>query len=113
MLEPKYIVYEDGVISVGLHAEDIDADQHDLLELAMKWLTPQPCVRKDGTITETTNLMGGETSWFLLPHTFGAAVAQKLIEQKIAGLAGFREDGFCRMVRWLVKMEHIDDAMCY
>ncbi len=113
MIKPKYIIYDDGVISVGLHAENTDADERDLIQVAIKWLTPQPYKQKDGTIVETTNLMGGETSWFLLPHTLGAAVGKKLTEQKTAGLSGFQDDGFNRMVKWLVEMEHLDDAMCY
>lgn len=113
MIEPKYIIYNDGVISVGLHVENTDADEKDLLQLAVKWLKPQPYKKKDGTIVKTTNLMGGETSWFLLPHTFGAVVGKKLVEQKIAGLCGFQREGFNRMVKWLVEMEHLDDVMCY
>jgi hypothetical protein len=60
--------------------------------------------------------MGGETEWFLLPHSFGVAVARTLIEQKVAdcGLAAsFNEQGFKRMVVWLVEMEELTDAMCY
>ena len=113
MLEPKYLVYEDGVISVALQVADSDDDQNDLLHVAMKWLDPNPLRHKDGTTLETTNLMGGETAWFLLPHTFGAAIGMKLVEQKTAGLPGFNEVGFSRLVRWLIEMEYLDDSMCY
>ncbi len=113
MIKPKYIIYDDEVISVGLHVKNADADEKDLLQLAVKWLTPQPYKQKDGATVELTNMMGGETSWFILPHTFGAVVGKKLVEQKTAGLTGFQEIGFKRMVKWLIEMEHLDDAMCY
>ncbi len=113
MTEPKYIIYDDEVISVGLHAENTEADEMDLIQLAIRWLKPESYKKKDGAVVEMTNLMGGETSWFLFPHSFGVAVGKKLIEQKTAGLAGFQENGFNRMVKWLVAMEHLDDAMCY
>jgi hypothetical protein len=113
VMEPKYIVYEDEVIAVGLRAENGEADERDLLELALKWLPPQPCRKKDGTIVQTTNMMGGETDWFLLPHTLGAAIGMKLVELRAGGLSGFKDDGFNRMLKWLVEMEHLQDAMCY
>lgn len=113
MIEPTYIIYEDDVISVGLWAESAEGDERDLLQLAIRWLPPQPWRKKDGTTIEITNVMGGETEWFLLPHTLGAAVGCKLVEQKTAGLPGFQETGFDRMVKWLVEMEHLEDAMCY
>lgn len=113
MTEPAYIVYEDGIIAIGLHAEDADADARHVLQLAVKWLPPQPARTTDGTLVDMTNIMGGETGWFLLPHTLGAAVGKTLTEQKIAGLEGFQEAGFDRMVKWLVHTEHLADAMCY
>ncbi|MCP4347873.1 MAG: hypothetical protein GY795_20410 [Desulfobacterales bacterium] len=113
MLKPKYIVYDDEVISVGLNIENTDADERDLIQLTIRWLKPKSYKKKDGTIAEITNIMGGETSWFILPHSFGVAVGKKLVEQKTAGLSGFQEDGFNRMVKWLVEMEHLDDSMCY
>ena len=113
MIKPKCIIYDDGVISIGLHVENTETDENDLFHIAIKWLTPEPYQQKDGTIVETTNIMGGETSWFVLPYSIGTAVGKKLAEQKIAGLPGFHESGFNRMVKWLVEMEYIDDSMCY
>jgi hypothetical protein len=57
--------------------------------------------------------MDGETDWFILPFTFGAAIGKKLFEQKNAGLEGFNEKGYKELQEWLIEMEEIDDAMCY
>ena len=115
-MQIKYPVYNDIVIAVALFAEDESADQKSLLNLAIRWLPPQPLKGKDGKTVETTNIMGGETDWFILPHSFGVAVGRRLIEQKVAdsGLAeNFDENGFKRMVSWLVEMNELCDAMCY
>lgn len=116
MLNPSYRVYEDGDIAVALFAKDADADQKDLLHLGVRWLLPKPCQRKDGRVVQLTNIMGGETDWFLLPHSFGVAVGRTLIEQKVSdcGLEQFfNPDGFKRMVTWLVEMEELTGSMCY
>jgi hypothetical protein len=60
-----------------------------------------------------TNAMGGETDWFILPFTFGAAVGKKLFEQYNAGLDGFDIEGINLLRKWLIEMEIIDDSMCY
>ena len=115
-MNPLYTVYDDGEISVALFAEDAEADQMHLLHLGVRWLRPKAYKRKDGQPVETTNIMGGETQWFLLPHSFGVAVGRTLIEQKVAdcGLGRyFNEKAFSRMVSWLVEMEELTDAMCY
>ena len=56
--------------------------------------------------------MGGETDWFVLPHTFGKTIGKtigkKMFEQKNAGLEGFDE-----LKKWLIEYEIIDDSMCY
>jgi hypothetical protein len=109
----EYAVYSDGVIAVSLVAEDMERAEKNLVNLAIRWLPPVPCRDKAGKLVPITNVMGGETDWFWLPHTFGAAVGKKLVEQKAAGLEGFQADGFARMVAWLVDMEELDDAMCY
>ena len=57
--------------------------------------------------------MGGETDWFILPYSFSVAIGKYLIEQKTAGLQGFYDDGFTKMVNWMIEMEEIPDAMCY
>ena len=115
-MEPKYTVYQDGTIAVGLFAENAAADKKNLLHLGLRWLRPEPYRRKDGRVQQTTNVTGGETHWFLLPHSFGAAVGRRLIEQRVAdhGLAQFfNEQGFRKMVSWLIEMGELSDAMCY
>ena len=67
-------------------------------------------------MVDTTNIMGGETQWFLLPHSFGVAVGRNLVEQEVAGdgLSNFFDEiAFKRMVDWLVEMEEFSEAMCY
>lgn len=116
MKTPSYLVYDDKIISVALFAENANAPEKNLLSLGIRWLPPEDVRRPDGKTLKTTNKMGGETDWFFLPHSFGAAVARTLIEQKVAdcGLAAFfNEQGFKRMVAWLVEMEEVTDAMCY
>jgi hypothetical protein len=116
MKTPSYLVYDDRVISVALFAENADADAKHLLSLGIRWLRPETIRGRDGSSLQTTNAMGGETEWFLLPHSFGAAVARTMIEQKVAdcGLAdSINGQGFKRMVAWLVEMEELTDAMCY
>ena len=108
----EFTVYSDGVISVSLIAEDMNEAERNLWHLAVRWL-PAQGRDKAGNAVQTSNIMGGETVPFLLPHTFGTAVAKKLIEQKVSGLLGFHDDGFARMVAWLVDMEELTDAMCY
>jgi hypothetical protein len=108
-IEPQEIVYDDGDIAVGLvRSPSGNAG----LSLALRWLPPQP-YRKHGRLVSTTNLMGGETGWFIIPFSLAVGVARTLIEQKAAGLSGFRASGFSKMVSWLVELEEITDAMCY
>jgi hypothetical protein len=109
------MVYKDSVIAVALFAEDSNADKRDLLHLGVRWLKPLMKNRTGKTVLGT-NVMGGETGWFLLPHSFGASVGRTLIDQKVSdcGLAdSFNSKGFKRLVKWLVEMEELDDAMCY
>jgi hypothetical protein len=115
-MEPQYTVYQDGTIAVGLFAQNTAAEDKNPLHLGLRWLRPEPLRRKDGQVVQTTNAMGGETQWFLLPNSLGAAVGRRLIEQKVAdrGLAQFfDEPGFRKMVSWLIEMEELSDAMCY
>jgi hypothetical protein len=111
VMEPKHTVYQDGTIAVGLFA-----GENDVLRLGLRWLPPAPLRGKDGQVQQTTNVMGGETQWFLLPDSFGAAVGRRLIEQRVAdcGLTRFfNEAGFRAMVSWLIDLEELSDAMCY
>lgn len=104
-MDPKYVIYQDGVISVGLFTQDSAPDEKDLLNVGIRWLSPESYRRPDGQVQETTNVMGGETQWFLLPHSFGCAVCKRLVEQRVAD-AGlnryFDEPSFKRMVSWLI-----------
>lgn len=106
-------VYSDSEICVSLVAEDTDCAAKNLWHLAVRWLPPMPCRDKAGNVMETTNVMGGETEPFILPNTFGAAVGKKLVEQKVAGLLGFHDDGFARMVAWLIDDGELAETMCY
>ena len=108
-----YLIYEDGVIAVKLLAKNIDKEKSGLFHLAIRYLKPQDTIYKNGEIGKVTNIMNGETDWFILPTSFGYAISKSLIEQKIAGLDCFNEDGFKRMIDWLIDMEEIDDSMSY
>jgi hypothetical protein len=116
MMNPKCIIYNDKDIEVGLFNDDDSADDENIIHLGIRWLEPPAYNSSDGKTILNTNIMGGETGWFLLPHSFGAAVGRKLIEQKAAdcGLAEFFNDNaYKRMVAWLVDMDEISGAMEY
>jgi len=108
-----YLIYEDGVIAVKLLTEDPDKEKSGLFSLAVRYLQPQDYRDKNENVTKTTNIMGGETDWFILPASFGYAIGKTLIEQKVSGLDCFDEDGFKRMLDWLIDMEEISDSMVY
>jgi hypothetical protein len=101
-------VYNDGVISVGLVSSD-EAD----VRVALRWLKPQPYTNKEGQEVEMTNVMGGETEWFILPRMFGAAIGRLLVEQRATGLHGFDDEGLAALVRLLVEDEELHDCMTY
>lgn len=107
----EHQVYADDVIAVSLFAESEEAAFENRMVLAIKYLPPKS-YQKAGETVPTTNKMGGETAWFLLPFDFGVAVAKSLVEKKIAGLEGLSEDGFARTVAWLVDLEELTNAMC-
>jgi hypothetical protein len=106
----QHLVYEDGVIAVALVAPSTGSA---LLSLAIRWLEPRPYTARDGQRVEVTNHMGGETDWFVIPSTLAGAVGRTLVGQKAAGLEGFQNDGFATLVRWLVDVDHLPDAMSY
>jgi hypothetical protein len=112
-MDLKSIIYEDDVIAIGLVTPRYEKAKEDVLCLAIRYLPPEPYHSKDGKLIKTTNNMGGATDWFVLPSSFGGPIGRKLIEQRAAGLQGFDEDGFSAMVRWLVGLDEIDDAVCY
>ncbi|HOI56503.1 MAG TPA: hypothetical protein PLP01_14740 [Phycisphaerae bacterium] len=104
------LVYDDGEMAIALVQRPSDSSGP---HLALRWLAPQPCVDRDGKEVCTTNLMGGETDWFIVPFSLAVGIARTLIEQKAAGLGNFNNDGFAKMVSWLVGLDQLQDAMCY
>jgi len=90
-----------------------DDDNELLKSIALRYLKPNSYKSKDGQEVLVTNAMGGETDWFVLPHTFGATIGKKLFEQYNAGLEGFDSNAVTTLKDWLIDMEIIDDAMCY
>ncbi len=111
----EHRVYDDDVIAIALltHSKASDERESFSRHLGIKWLPPSGYRDKQGVEVPTTNIMGGETGWFILPLTLGAAIGKQLIEQKAAGLPGFDEAGFAAMVEWLLEGEDIFDGMCY
>ena len=107
----EFQIYEDGVIAVKLFARNGD-DQ--VLKLAIRYLKPQDSIYPDGSTSKVTNIMCGETDWFVIPHSFALAIGKTLVEQKVAGdLDGFNEEGFKRMVDWLIDADKIEAVMAY
>ncbi len=109
----EHLIYEDGVISVALFSKNEKAAERSLFNIQIRYLQPQNYRNKEDELVNLTNVMGGETDWFIVPYSFSVAIAKTLIEQKISGLTGFSEDGFGRMIKWLNELEEIQDSMCY
>jgi hypothetical protein len=103
-------LYSDSVIEVSLLMDNMNEEVE---AIAIKYLNPGDYKDKNGNTVMITNAMGGETDWFILPFTFGAVVGKKLFEQFNAGLIGFEDEGINLLLKWLIEMEIIDDAMCY
>ncbi len=113
MRKLKSMIYEDPVIAVGLFTDYEIPGEKTFFSIGLRWLPPRQFSNKPGEVMETTNVMGGETDWMLLPTSFGAAVGRRMVEQKNAGLAGFSEPGFSRMVCWLKEIGELCDSMEY
>jgi len=103
-------LYKDSVIEVNIRT---DFDNESLKSIALKYRKPEIYKDKDGKKVMLTNAMGGETDWFVLPHTFGSAIGKQLFEQYNAGLEGFDEIGIDILKKWLVDMDIISNTMCY
>jgi hypothetical protein len=103
-------LYKDSVIEVEILTE---LENSSLKSIALKYLNPQNYNDKDGNEIIVKNIMGGETDWFILPHTFGITIGKKLLEQYCLGLKGFDIAGIEILKDWLVEFEAVDDAMCY
>jgi len=104
------ILYKDSVIAVKILTDEANES---LKSIALRYLKPDNYPGKDGQEVVVTNAMGGETDWFVLPHTFGTTIGKKLFEQYNAGLEGFDKREVEILKDWLIDMEIIDDAMCY
>ena len=104
------ILYNDSVIEIKL---ETDKKNKALKFIALRYVKPCDCKDKNGEIIHVTNAMGGETDWFILPHTFGAIIGKKLFEQYNAGLMGFNKKNIGLLRDWLIDMAIIDDSMCY
>ena len=103
------IVYDDGRAGVAIAMLRCDTR----LGLAIRWLPGFEYTRSDGSKVESPTWMGGQTGWFVLPFDFATVVGKALIVKKAAGLEGFDEAGFVAMVKWLVELDAVSDAMCY
>ncbi len=106
----KTNLYNDDVIQACIFT---DKENDSLKYIGIKYLTPKNHKDKTGQLSPATNIMGGETDWFILPHSFGTVVGKKLFEQYSAGLSGFDKNGIDKLKDWLIEFEIIDDAMCY
>ena len=103
-------LYNDSVIEVKILT---DENNTSIKHIALRYMKPCSYKDKNGAEVAVTNIMGGETDWFILPHTFGATIGKKLFEQYHAGLDGFDANGVEELKDWLLDMEVIDNAMCY
>ncbi len=105
------IIYDDDIIAVRISSQ---ADRDDILQISLRYCAPKDVKDKNGeVIGHLMNRMGGETDWFILPHTFGAEIGRKLFEQYNAGLDGFNKNAVLILKQWLIDMEVIHVAMCY
>ena len=109
----KYIdIYDDKEIKVSFFIE-INENGVERKHIAMKYLKPKDYIDKNGKNISTTNIMNGETEYFILPHSFGILIGRKLFEQYSLGLEGFNKDGIKSLIDWLLEYEIIEDCMCY
>ena len=61
------ILYSDSVIEVKLIS---DPDCDSVKRIALRYVKPENYTGSDNREVVVTNVMGGETDWFILPHTF-------------------------------------------
>lgn len=109
----EHPIYEDGVIAIALNAVNESDAENSLFNLAIKYLKPENYKNSEGELVKLTNVMGGETDWFIIPSSLGFPMAKTLVEQKVSGLRGFNEDGFQKMINWMIEMEEIECGMSY
>jgi len=60
------LVYSDSLIAVALISENLTSELKDS-HLGIKWLPPGGYTDRKGKQQEITNVMGGETEWFVVP----------------------------------------------
>lgn len=109
-MNPQIIIFDDQEFSVGMLATD---KEKGIFHIAIKYNKPRPYKNKEGKVNEVTNLMGGETGWFILPHTFAVGIVKILLELKVSGTSGFNNDGFQKMIKYFVEMEDLYDGIGY
>ncbi len=66
-------IYDDDVISVS-YIQDCNEQSFEC-RIAIKYKEPKGYKNAKGKFQNVTNAMGGETDWFILPHTFGIEIA--------------------------------------
>jgi hypothetical protein len=112
VMQVEHIVYDDTVVAVCLLR--LPRDSAKTLHMAIRWTPPGSVRHSDGSEKPLTNLMGGETDWFIIPFTYAAAIGRTMVQQKAAGMdEDFQDPGFQALVDWLVQAEELPDAMCY
>lgn len=106
----KLQIYSDSVIEIALFP---DTESSETKRVGIRYIKPQNYTDKQGKEVKITNIMGGETDWFVLPDIFSQVIGKKLFEQYNAGLAGFDTQTIEELRNWLIDIEIIDDAMTY
>lgn len=105
------IIYYDDIITIRISSQ---GDRDDILQISLRYYAPKNVKDKNGEVMgHLTYNMGGETDWFILPHTFGVEIGRKLFELYNAGLDGFNKNAVLILKQWLKDMEVIHVAMCY
>lgn len=103
------IIFDDDVSAIAM----MEIDNSALPVIAIRWLPPKPYEDKNGNLVAVANNMGGETDWFILPHTFATGVCKQLVELKVTGMYGFNEEGFSKMVDWLTDLGDLVSGVSY
>jgi len=106
----KLQIYSDSVFEIALFP---DTETVDIKRIGIRYIKPQNYFDKQDNEVTVTNIMGGETDWFILPEIFSQVIGKKLFEQHNAGLTGFDTQTIEELKNWLIDFEIIDDAMTY
>jgi hypothetical protein len=112
------LVWDDGAagIAIGLfrlEEQNLAGEKYATIALGLRWAPSGGYSGKDGQKVIIESAMGGETEWFILPFTFGAAMGRTLINLQAAGLANFGETGYRKMVDWLIDCGEVSNALSY